>query len=99
MKEANGGALVEVGSNGKRGWQLPEHETDWEDIVKMVESMRLILVPKEKITKEDEVSKSASKNRGKWELWTISKNRNLGGEPSIPNEDHDMECKRVWVLP
>ena len=52
MKEANGGALVEVGSNGKRGWQLPEDETDWEDIVKMVESMRLILVPKERLQKK-----------------------------------------------
>ena len=57
---------MEVGPYGKRGQQAPKHETDWEDILKMVESMGLTLVPKEKITKEEEEeSKSVRKNRGK----------------------------------
>ena len=63
---------MEVGPYGKWGQQAPEHETDWEDIVKMVKSMGLTLVPKEKITKEEEESKSVRKNRGKRELRNLS---------------------------
>ena len=72
MKEAKRGTLEEDGEYVKLGQQLPEHETDWEDILKMVETMGLTLVPNENLTTEERKNKLVRNNKGKGELRNLS---------------------------
>ena len=68
LKEVKGGGLVEGGAYAKWGKQLTEHDTDWEEIVKMVESMGFSLVPSENVTIEEGKNISVRKKRCKREL-------------------------------
>ena len=94
MKEAKrGGGLEGEGAYAERGKQLPEHETEWEDIAKKVESMGFTLVPNENFTIEEGKSKSIKKKWKKKRATEFEFRRqfqrlkSLEGELSIPNEE------------
>lgn len=52
-EERKNGALVEMGTLTEKEQHLKGHDTDWEDVVKMVESMGFCLVPCENFTSEE----------------------------------------------
>ena len=68
MKEVTRGALVEVGVNAEWGKEITGHDTEWEEIVKTVESMGFSLVPKENVTTNDGKGIPVREKRGKREL-------------------------------
>ena len=67
-KEGTRGALMEEGVNAERGRQIPGFDTEWEEIVKIVESMGFSMVLNENITTNEGNGIPIKKKRGKREL-------------------------------
>ena len=71
VKEGETGVLVEEGLYADKVHQIKGHDTDWEDIVTLVESMGFSLVPSENLTFDDGKSISGKIKRGKRELQNL----------------------------
>ena len=72
-EEIIGADLVEVGEGSEGEQQVEEHDNRWEDLVDMVESMGLSLVPTEKLNNQD-LSISARKKGRVRELQNLKFN-------------------------
>ena len=73
-EEAKKGVLEEDGEDAKWGQHSTELETDWEDIVKLVDNMGLTLVPNENFSTEEGKNIAVRKIKGKRELRNLSFN-------------------------